>query len=236
MLQRFAILACALSAFVAPALADSAEQPAFVRAPIIMEVFTSEGCTACPRANKYVSGYAHRDEVLPITFAVDYWDYLGWKDSHARPEFAERQKTYAARFGLSGPYTPQIIVMGADETRGSTTGRIEAAVQRAGLEHPATTHVTATAAPTGWRVALSGPQTNADIWLVAFEPGHRTVTPKAGLNAGHEMVLTNVASSLQRVAEWTGGAAELDVTCENACAVLVQEKQGGAIIGAAKIG
>ena len=223
-----------IALMAAPASADSAGEP-YVDAPVVMELFTSEGCSACPKANKYVAAYGSRQDFLPLTFAVDYWDYLGWRDTHARPEFAERQRAYADRFGLSGPYTPQIVVMGADESRASTRGRIEAAVQRAGLEHPATARVSARRTGEGWAVSVSGSPTDADVWAVAFRPGAQSVKPSSGLNAGREMTLTNVATGLVRQGEGTGGDARFDLSCASACAILVQEKNGGAIIGAARI-
>src|SRR5579863_8116784 len=85
---------------------------ALARPPVLVELFTAQGCSSCGKANTHVGELAEQKGVLPLTFAVDYWDYLGWKDTFAKPEFTERQKAYDKRLGIADVYTPQVVVDG----------------------------------------------------------------------------------------------------------------------------
>ena len=78
--------------------------------PIVVELYTAQGCGSCGAASEHVAGLATDKGVIPLTFAVDYWDYLGWKDTFARPEFADRQRAYDKRFGVAEVFTPQVVV------------------------------------------------------------------------------------------------------------------------------
>src|SRR6201996_9024768 len=86
--------------------------PAMAKAgrPVVVELFTSQGCAACTKANALIADLAERKDVLPITFPVDYWDYLGWKDTFAKPEFSVRQRLYMKAVGQREVYTPQVVV------------------------------------------------------------------------------------------------------------------------------
>src|SRR5581483_8375288 len=88
------LLSLAILSFAAQAVG------AWARPPVIVELYTAQGCASCDKANTYVSGLADEKGVLPLTFSVDYWDYLGWRDTFAKPEFTDRQRAYAKRFGV----------------------------------------------------------------------------------------------------------------------------------------
>src|SRR6185369_15752979 len=85
---------------------------AAAKPPVVVELYTAQGCASCSEANVYAAKLAERPGVLVLTFPVDYWDYLGWSDTFAKPEYAERQKAYVAKLSLREPYTPQIVVDG----------------------------------------------------------------------------------------------------------------------------
>src|SRR4029079_15369870 len=85
---------------------------AAARPPVVVELFTAQGCASCGDANAYLAKLADRPGVLALTLPVDYWDYLGWADTFAKPEFAERQKAYVSKLSLREPYTPQVVVAG----------------------------------------------------------------------------------------------------------------------------
>src|SRR5215212_4728699 len=91
---------------------------------VLVELYTAQGCGTCGDANGLVGRLAERPGVLPLTFSVDYWDYLGWTDTFAKPEFAERQKAYVSKLALREPYTPQVVVDGQAEAPGAKTERV----------------------------------------------------------------------------------------------------------------
>ena len=102
------------------------------RPPVVVELYTAQGCASCGEANAFIGKLAERPGVLPLTFPVDYWDYLGWPDTFAKPEFAKRQKAYVANLAVSEPYTPQVVVDGRAQAAGLESGlydRMSAALQ-----------------------------------------------------------------------------------------------------------
>src|SRR5438552_18974562 len=98
---------------------------------VLVELYTAQGCRTCAEANGLVGKLAERPGVLPLTFSVDYWDYLGWTDTFAKPEFAERQKAYVTRLGVREPYTPQVVVDGRAEAAGLKPQAVEKLVRSA---------------------------------------------------------------------------------------------------------
>src|SRR5215469_5180161 len=84
--------------------------PALAASPVVVELFTAQGCASCGEASAHAASLADQKDVLELTWDVDYWDYLGWKDTLAKPEFAERQRAYASRLGVADVYTPQAVV------------------------------------------------------------------------------------------------------------------------------
>src|SRR5262245_56361084 len=103
------------------------------KAPVVVELFTSEGCSSCPPADAFLGELAQRPDVVPLAFHVDYWDYIGWKDPYANPAFTQRQHDYKAALGLHMVYTPQMIVDGRTDVVGSERGSVEAAIGKAGV-------------------------------------------------------------------------------------------------------
>src|SRR5579872_4118577 len=82
------------------------------RSPVVVELFTSQGCSACAAADETPASFEGRKDILALTFPVDYWDYLGWRDTYAQPAFSDRQKAYAKALGLREVFTPQVVVDG----------------------------------------------------------------------------------------------------------------------------
>src|SRR6478752_1786152 len=105
-------------------LAAAAKSPV-AKQPVLVELYTAQGCASCGEANAYVAKLAERKDVLALTFPVDYWDYLGWADTFAKPEFADRQKAYVAKLSLREPYTPQVVVDGLAQAAGVRTDRVD---------------------------------------------------------------------------------------------------------------
>src|ERR1700694_425484 len=106
-MRKAALFSLALLALPLSVLAGSA---AAARPPVVVELYTAQGCASCGEANAHVAKLAERKGGLALTFSVDYWDYLGWADTFAKPEFTARQKAYVAKLALREPYTPQVVV------------------------------------------------------------------------------------------------------------------------------
>jgi len=109
---------------------------AAAKTPVVVELYTAQGCGACGEANVYASKLAERPGVLVLTFPVDYWDYLGWADTFAKPVFADRQKAYVAKLSLREPYTPQVVVDGRMQASGARPDRIDRLVKDAPKASP----------------------------------------------------------------------------------------------------
>lgn len=215
-----------------------ATTPAAARAgaPVVVELYTAQGCASCAGANDLVSELAARPGVLALTFAVDYWDYLGWPDTFARPEFTERQKAYQRRLALREVYTPQVIVDGRAQASGLKAEQVEALVDAA-------------AKSTRWppdmqfmgtrRVAVGSgpaPRGGADVWLVRYDPREQEITPRRGDNRGQTLVQRNVVREVVRLGAWRGRPTAYRLPKTElegmATAVIVQAPRGGRIIAA----
>jgi len=217
------------------------------RTPVVVELFTSQGCSSCPPADALLAALAGRPDVLPLSFHVDYWDYLGWADIFARPDFTARQRAYALRSGERAIWTPQIMVGGADTLLDLTPVALQQLIDR----HRAR------AAPLSLGLARDGTRVTVDlvpmpgeggataIELVRYLP-QRTVAIRAGENRGRSMDYRNIVIGLQRLATWDGrkplrltirlGEGEAaDLPADTAHAILIQalHKQGpGPILAA----
>ncbi len=200
--------------------------------PVVVELFTSQGCSSCPPANANLSLLADRPDVLALNFGVTYWDDLGWKDTFAQPRFTERQRVYERRLGHSSVFTPQIVVDGSRDTVGNDRRAIERLIDvgstRKGPE--------IALRPDGVTVA-AGDGPAADVWLVRYDPRVIEVPVARGENAGVTLPHRNVVKSLERIGEWHGAATQFALAPPEAglaTAILVQEPNGGPILAAAK--
>ncbi|HEY0107160.1 MAG TPA: DUF1223 domain-containing protein [Rhizomicrobium sp.] len=214
------------------ALSLAAAVPAQAQQPTVVELFTSQGCSSCPPANASLAAVAARPNVIALSFGVTYWDYLGWKDTFAKPQFTDRQIAYEAGLGHSGPFTPQIVVNGATDTVGNRQGDVERLIAAAHLAGPAiaiANNVVSVAAAPG--------QGEADVWLVRFDPRTVEVAVARGENEGVALPHRNVVRALTRLGAWNGKAATYSISTAPAglaTAVLIQKPRGGAIIAAYK--
>lgn len=217
----------------------------------VVELFTSQGCGRCPPADALLETLGRDPGLVTLSFAVDYWDYLGWKDTAARPEFTRRQRAYAERRGDRAVYTPQVVIDGRVHVVGSDRGAIESAIAELAAEKEAPNvpvDVETTADALIVRVADAPPslaQPHATVWLARFETA-RTVPIRNGENSGRTVTYSHLVRSLQPIGMWKGKAIRIelprrDTAPEGAdgCAVLVQvddETGPGAILGARLIG
>lgn len=224
------------SALVAAALALTATTPAVAADathPTVVELYQSQGCSSCPPAIANLNALAGRPDVLALTFAVSYWDQLGWKDTFASEAQTARQWDYARGFGHDQVWTPQVIVDGRSDVVGARSGQIEGLLAK-------------TPPRTGPALALVGgdvtigagaaPAGGADIWLVRFDPRTIPVAVRAGENGGRTIDHRNVVRQLVKLGRWTGAAVTLPLPAPAPglrTAVLVQ-KPGGALLAAVR--
>ena len=225
MFRRIAFFAAILAT---PAIAADAQHPT------VIELFQSQGCSSCPPANANVNALAQRPDVLALSFAVTYWDGLGWKDSFAQPQFTQRQWDYARGFGNAQVWTPQVVINGRANITGTQAAPLQALIDRndRGNGGPALT-LGATA------VDISGTTAKpANLWLVRYDPQSIAVPVKAGENSGKTLPHRNIVREFIRIGQWTGGNARFALPAATrpglATAVLVQAGPGGAIIAAAR--
>lgn len=196
--------------------------------PVLVELFTSQGCGACAKANSLVAEAGRNDDVLVLTYNVDYWDYLGWRDTFAKPEFSNRQRAYAAAIGKRALTTPQIVVhgaKGAEQVRPDTLTRLLAKPTPA----PSARMRGETTKSGGHLVSITANPNagEADVWLAEFEPGAVFVDVARGENAGQRVAHYNVVRRLQRVGAWRGEATQWTLPrCAKACALIVQSRAG----------
>lgn len=178
----------------APAFADE------IQPQHVVELFTSQGCSSCPPANEFASRAANDAETLVLTYGVTYWDFLGWKDTFAAPEFTERQKAYGRAFGSSNVYTPQLILNGSAHSSLYSDKDVESMPlpkKRPEISLSQDDGVL-TAKHDGAKGAL-----NALAILVEYVSGPQSVSVSSGENHGRVLTLTNVVTNVTPLGLWT---------------------------------
>jgi len=201
---------CAAVAMVRPAHADP-------RA--VVELFTSQGCSSCPAADKVLGELAKDPNIIALSLPIDYWDYLGWKDTLADSRFTARQKAYSRVRGDRDVYTPQVVVNGATHVIGSDRGRIEGAID--------TTKKAEGVMSVPVSMSLSGKQINVsvaaskasgakhgEVWICSVSKAVPIAIGR-GENRGREVTYHNVVRNLLKVGDWNGSAGNWTVPLEN---------------------
>ncbi|WP_415183963.1 DUF1223 domain-containing protein [Phaeovulum sp.] len=233
-------IARAAAALIAPKL------PAPEPSPVVVELFTSQGCSSCPPADALLADMSTRKDVIALALHVDYWDYLGWEDPFAQPAFTARQKAYARAAGERTIYTPQMIVDGADTLVAPRAADLSAliAAHAAGPDP-----VAVRLRPEGGKIVVdlsADPPltTPAVIQIVRYTPSTRVEIVR-GENAGRELDYANVVKAWHAVADWDGrGPLTLTVTLDGAdpAVLIVQTARPGksaplpgAILAAARL-
>ena len=231
-MQPIAILSAGI--LLASALSAQAQgAPNARRQPVVVELFTSQGCSSCPPANANLIALSRRPDVLALSFSVTYWDYLGWKDVFGKPQFTQRQVTYELRLGQSGPFTPQMVVNGRESTIGYDLAEIETLVARNHRQDGPSISLGAGRIVIG---AGAAGREEADVWLVQYDPGIVEVPVRRGENTGRTLPHGDVVHELARLGGWNGRAATYAFPSGRdglKTAILVQERNGGPILAAA---
>ena len=203
---------------------------------VVAELFTAQGCVSCDKAEAGFAALAQKPGVIAVTLPVDYWDYLGWRDTFAQPEFTDRQKAYERRLGLRDVYTPQLIVNGADQAPGDDPDAVDAVVAKA---RHARAHGPEIRIRRDGRVEIgaeAGRRRGAEVWLMRFDPHLHAVEVKAGDNRGATVADRNVVRQIVRLGTWSGDARGFKLPAADqeglASLILVQGAHGGRILAA----
>lgn len=205
--------------------------------PVVVELFTSQGCSSCPPADALLHELADQDDVLALAFHVDYWDYIGWKDIFADPRNADRQRAYAQTGSRSMIYTPQMIINGVDHVVGNSPQDVASIIARH-KELPVT--VDLDLVRDGEDVVLSAaPQANLAspllLQLVRYNP-KSTVEITRGENAGRSISYANVVTELTQFGVWDGSEAlniSVPAPGDAPVVILLQQQNGAGIVEAA---
>jgi hypothetical protein len=201
---------------------------------IVVELFQSQGCSSCPPANAALNVIAGRNDVIALSYAVTYWDRLGWKDIFASPAFTNHQYAYAKSLGKEGVYTPQIVLNGKRAIVGNGEGELESAIARTPGLSTSPTIVAGVGS-----VTIGAGKGSGDIILVRFDPRVQLVSIRAGENNGRKLPHRNIVRQLVQLGEWNGQAATIQLPKNTDPAwqsvVIVQTKHVGPILGARKI-
>lgn len=207
-------------------------------APVVVELFTSQGCHSCPPADELLGELAERDDVLPLGFHVTYWDRLGWPDTLGLEEGTARQENYGYLLGTGRIYTPQMVVHGQIDVVGSQRSRVFKALDIMEANRPDGLEITIN----DNRLSIGAGDTEpATVWLVAYDDVHE-VAIERGENRGKTLKYYNSVRELTKIGKFDGKALDLELPLarmsgegRDGAAVLVQRDSDGAMLTAAKI-
>lgn len=228
--MRYALCAAAGALVLAGSAAANDAQH-----PTVVELYQSQGCSSCPPAVANINTLADRPDVLALTFAVTYWDQLGWKDTFAKPEFTARQWDYAHNGGRGQVATPQTIVNGRAVTNGGNRAALIQTIRQAdrGASGPALSVA-------GGKVSVGAGRATAPatIWLVRYDARNLQVPIRAGENGGRTIAHRNVVRSLTPLGMWRGAPVSVAVPAGGdpnwRSAIIVQTGKGGPIVAAVR--
>ena len=229
MFSRLA-LSLGLIASLSPVASFAAERP------VVVELFTSQGCSSCPPANAYLNEMVkQRRDVLALAFHVTYWDRLGWKDPFSLAAATDRQAVYGRRFG-DGSYTPEMVVDGAASAVGSDRSQVGSAIENARRNGQTAAAVNVSKSGEQVSIEVGAGSGNARVLLVGFDHEHTTAIGR-GENGGRTLTEANVVRSIRSVGQWSGAALHLTERFpEGQDAAVVLEAPDGRIIGASRLG
>lgn len=206
--------------------------------PVVIELFTAQGCTGCPEANQAIEAVSEAPGVIALTYAVDYWDYLGWPDTFARPEFSARQHAYRQAMGLRAVSTPQVVIDGRRQLTGARPPDLREAIEEETARRNFPPQIEFR--ETGDRVGVGSgrpPEGGADVWAVIYRPGPQLVSVDAGDNRGQIVRHVNVVRDIRRLGDWNGRPVLYALPVERAedenLVVLVQNRGDRRILNAA---
>ena len=233
---RLALVVAAITILAALTLTMHGAPPKLGPAPVVVELFTSQGCSSCPPADALIHDIANdptmRGRVIPLAFHVDYWDSLGWRDPFSSSEWTQRQARYARTMHLNSAYTPQAVVNGTREFVGSNRTALSAALEKASNEKRG--EITLTARRDGNSLIATihaSVPANDDLMLAIVEDGVMTKI-EHGENAGRTLTNDAIVRRLVRAAGQTTVTVPVDATWRNLSAIAFVQDRNTLAIGA----
>jgi hypothetical protein len=202
--------------------------------PVVVELFTSQGCSSCPPANAYLNEMARgRRDVLPLAFHVTYWDRLGWKDPFSLEAATARQGRYGRRFG-DGSYTPEMVVDGASSHVGSDHGEVGTAIEKARRTSETAAAVSVSRNGGDLVIEIGSGNGSGKVLLIGFDHDHQTAI-RRGENGGRTLAESNVVRSIRAIGDWQGTPLRLNEKLpEGEDIAVILEAPNGHIVGAAR--
>lgn len=214
---------------------------AWAEEPVVIELFTSQGCDMCPPAHILQKEYDEMDGAITLTWHVEHWDFMGWRDTYAKPQFSKRQYDYNEGFGRKGVYTPQVVINGREQTVGSNKLEIYTAIKNALVGNETPVDVRLSRSGNGLTAIIGGYNTvtKTEVFLIWVKQ-RDSISIKSGTNIGKTLNYMNIVRSSTAIG--TVGRATQTFTIDlndpnrgdsDALAILVQESDVGRILGAA---
>ncbi len=240
MMKKLFIISALMAIIIAPAAADDQT--------VVLELFTSQGCVACPPADKVLAVLAQQDNVVALSWAVDYWDYLGWRDTFGSAENTKRQEDYNTRLGVRGVFTPQVIINGNAQTVGSRAEEIRNLIRTRREAGGLPVNVSVEGDWEELRYSIEqvsdqmSEQSKSLVIRLVWYDAEQIVKIGYGDNGGRELHYTNVVRGTRIIGEWSGeqisgiiDLADMIAVGADCVAIILQDGETGPILGAAKI-
>ena len=236
------LVALALSWTSAPAWSQSEQSVTGARQPVVVELYTSQGCSSCPPADAFLGELAARDDVIALSLHVDYWDYIGWQDTFASKTTTMRQRAYGRALKSRYIYTPEMIIDGRVDVVGSRRQEVDSLISEAATR-PKPVTLRFEKANGGQVVVPAGraPAGGASVWLAVYDERH-DVEVGRGENGGRKLSYHHVVRELERIGSWHGEELVIPLDLADAaargragCAVIIQQDRVGPVLGAIKM-
>lgn len=217
------------------------------RPPVLVELFTSQGCSSCPPADKFMGELVNRPGIIALSFNVDYWNYLGWRDTLAQPAFTKRQKAYAKRRGDGQVYTPQMVINGRTHVVGSHRKDVlEEIGKQAAVPDTYFVPMSVSSSGNELDIKIAGGPTDriiqdSTVWVMSVVPEVQ-VEIERGENSGRTITYHNVVRQLTPAGMWKGDPVSLSLPRDqfvgergSMCVVVLQGDDGGVVFGCARM-
>ena len=217
------------------------------KTPVVVELFTSQGCSSCPPADLVLQELTTHENVIALSLPIDYWDNLGWPDTFASPQHTQRQRQYAALLPNSRVYTPQMVINGHIDVVGSRRADVLQAVTLESERERPTIDISLSTRDEALEISLeAAPESltgvEASVWIAPFHNGSQEVAVKRGENGGRALSYSNVVQGLMKLGMYSGektafthSIAMLKHKNVDDCVILIQNDRSGEIIGVKKI-
>ncbi len=225
-----------MAALIVPAIVPVAAQAQ--QNPVVVELFTSQGCSSCPPADEMLAEMATRDDIIALAMHVDYWDYIGWKDIFGSPEHTRRQNGYARAASADTIYTPQFVIGGQDHVVGAKAMEVMDTIR---AQSSRDTGVQVTMRRDGARFVIEAQADRpfaraAVVQIVRYTPS-QSVDIRRGENAGRQITYHNIVTSMAVIGEWDGRSplqVQANAAGNSPAVVIVQAPGHGPILAAAR--